>query len=96
MSKENINEKEKLVVGPRWAPDTKTDWPTDCGSKFNFNFNFNFKSWNWNIQSYLYRRIPGKPQYSVWIQFVQQSRCAFEFRPGGGGGVENISLRSDR
>jgi hypothetical protein len=19
----------KLVVGPRWVPDTKTDWPTD-------------------------------------------------------------------
>jgi hypothetical protein len=19
-----------LVAGPRWAPDTKTDWPTDC------------------------------------------------------------------
>jgi hypothetical protein len=20
-----------LVAGPRWAPDTKTDWPTDVG-----------------------------------------------------------------
>jgi hypothetical protein len=20
---------EKLVAGPRWVPDTKTDWPTD-------------------------------------------------------------------
>jgi hypothetical protein len=30
--KENLKEKEKLVVGPRWAPDTKTDWPTDCRS----------------------------------------------------------------
>jgi hypothetical protein len=30
LSKENLKEKEKLVVGPRWAPDTKTDCPTDC------------------------------------------------------------------
>jgi hypothetical protein len=30
MSKENIKEKEKLVAGPRWGPDTKTDWPSDC------------------------------------------------------------------
>jgi hypothetical protein len=21
--------KEKLVAGPRWRPDTRTDWPTD-------------------------------------------------------------------
>jgi hypothetical protein len=26
---ENFKEKVKLVAGPRWAPDTKTDWPTD-------------------------------------------------------------------
>jgi hypothetical protein len=31
-SKENFKEKEKLVAGPRWVPDTKTDWPTDCRS----------------------------------------------------------------
>jgi hypothetical protein len=30
--------KEKLVTDPRWAPDTRTDWPTDCRSKVNFNF----------------------------------------------------------
>jgi hypothetical protein len=30
--KENLKEKEKLVTGPRWAPDAKTDWPTDCRS----------------------------------------------------------------
>jgi hypothetical protein len=30
--KEKLKEKEKLVAGPRWAPDTKTDWPTDCQS----------------------------------------------------------------
>jgi hypothetical protein len=30
LSKENIKEKDKLVADPRWAPDTKTDWPTDC------------------------------------------------------------------
>jgi hypothetical protein len=30
--KEKLKEKEKLVAGPRWAPDTKTDWPTDCRS----------------------------------------------------------------
>jgi hypothetical protein len=28
LSKRNFKEKEKLVIGPRWAPDTKTDWPT--------------------------------------------------------------------
>jgi hypothetical protein len=33
LSKENLREKEKLVAGPRWAPDTRTDWPTDCRSK---------------------------------------------------------------
>jgi hypothetical protein len=27
-----LKEKEKLVAGPRSAPDTKTDWPTDCRS----------------------------------------------------------------
>jgi hypothetical protein len=32
LSKENLKEKEKLVAGLRWAPDTKTDWPTDCQS----------------------------------------------------------------
>jgi hypothetical protein len=25
---ENLKQIEKLVAGPRWAPDTKTDWPT--------------------------------------------------------------------
>jgi hypothetical protein len=32
LSKRNFKEKEKLVTGPRWARDTKTDWPTDCRS----------------------------------------------------------------
>jgi hypothetical protein len=40
MSEGNFKEKEKLVAGPRWAPDTKTDWPTDCRSQINCNFNF--------------------------------------------------------
>jgi hypothetical protein len=31
-SKENLKEKEKLVAGPRWGSDTKTDWPIDCRS----------------------------------------------------------------
>jgi hypothetical protein len=30
--KENLKEIEKMVAGPRWAPDTKTDWPTNCRS----------------------------------------------------------------
>jgi hypothetical protein len=30
--KENLKEKEKLAADSRWAPDTKTDWPTDCRS----------------------------------------------------------------
>jgi hypothetical protein len=42
MSEGNFKEKEKLATGPRWAPDTKTDWPTDCRSQINFNFIFNF------------------------------------------------------
>jgi hypothetical protein len=25
-----FKEKEKLVPGPGWGPDTKTDWPPDC------------------------------------------------------------------
>jgi hypothetical protein len=29
-----------MVAGPRWAPHTRTDWPTDCRSQINFNFNF--------------------------------------------------------
>jgi hypothetical protein len=28
--KENLKDKEQLVAGPRWASDTKKDWPTDC------------------------------------------------------------------
>jgi hypothetical protein len=42
VSEGNFKEKEKSVKGPRWAPDTKTDWPTECRSQINFNFNFNF------------------------------------------------------
>jgi hypothetical protein len=32
LSKENFKDKEKLVTGPRWVPDTKTDWSIDCRS----------------------------------------------------------------
>jgi hypothetical protein len=32
LSKGKNRELEKLVAGPRWFPDTKTDWPTDCRS----------------------------------------------------------------
>jgi hypothetical protein len=35
---ENLKEKEKLVAGPRWAPDAKTNWRTDCWSKCDFDF----------------------------------------------------------
>jgi hypothetical protein len=38
LSKENLKEKGKLVAGPRWTPDTKTDWPTDCRSLCDFDF----------------------------------------------------------
>jgi hypothetical protein len=38
LSEGNFEEKEKLVTGPRWAPDTKTDWPTDFWTQINFNF----------------------------------------------------------
>jgi hypothetical protein len=40
LPKEDLKEKEKLVAGPRWVPDTKTDWPIDCLSLFNFNFSW--------------------------------------------------------
>jgi hypothetical protein len=40
MSEGNFKEKEKLVTGPRWPPELKTDWLTDCRSQINFNFNF--------------------------------------------------------
>jgi hypothetical protein len=42
MSEGNFKEKETFVKGPRWAPDTKTDWLTGCRSQINFNFNVNF------------------------------------------------------
>jgi hypothetical protein len=42
--KENLKEKEKLVAGPRWAPDSKTDWPTDCRSSCDFDFE------NWTLE----------------------------------------------
>jgi hypothetical protein len=32
LCKDNLTVKEKLVASPRWAFDTKTDWPTDCRS----------------------------------------------------------------
>jgi hypothetical protein len=38
--KNNLKEKEKLVAGPKWAPDIKTDWPTDCRSQCDFDFDF--------------------------------------------------------
>jgi hypothetical protein len=31
LSKENLKEREELVASPRWAPDTKTDWPLTVG-----------------------------------------------------------------
>jgi hypothetical protein len=40
LPKENVKDTEKLVAGPRWVPDTKTDWPTDCRSQYNFGFDF--------------------------------------------------------
>jgi hypothetical protein len=33
----SMEEKEKLVVGPRWQPCIRTDWPTDCQSYNNFD-----------------------------------------------------------
>jgi hypothetical protein len=35
------NSNKNLVMGPRWGPDTKTNWATDRRSQYNFNFNFN-------------------------------------------------------
>jgi hypothetical protein len=32
LSRGNFMAKEKFVIGPGWAPDTRTDWPTDCRS----------------------------------------------------------------
>jgi hypothetical protein len=42
LSKRNFKEKEKLVTGPRWAPDTKTDWPTDRRSQCNLKLNLHY------------------------------------------------------
>jgi hypothetical protein len=33
-----VEEKEKLVAGPRWWADTRTDWPTDRRSSNSFDF----------------------------------------------------------
>jgi hypothetical protein len=30
-------------MGPRWGPDTKTDWPIDCRSQNKMNLNMAFK-----------------------------------------------------
>jgi hypothetical protein len=35
-----ISRRKKLVADPRWVPDTKMDWPTDCRSQFKFDFDF--------------------------------------------------------
>jgi hypothetical protein len=32
-----------LVMGPRWVPNTKRDWPTDRRSHHNFDFGFQFE-----------------------------------------------------
>jgi hypothetical protein len=32
LSKRKSQGEKKLVAVPRWAPETKTDWPTDCRS----------------------------------------------------------------
>jgi hypothetical protein len=34
-----MEEKAKLVAGPRWWSDTRRDWPTDRRSQENFDFN---------------------------------------------------------
>jgi hypothetical protein len=34
---------KKLVVGPRWVLDTKTEWPTDRQSWYNFDFASDFE-----------------------------------------------------
>jgi hypothetical protein len=36
LSKENFKEKEKFVEGPRWVPDTKTDWQSTVGRNIIF------------------------------------------------------------
>jgi hypothetical protein len=52
LSEGNFKEKEKLVTGPGWAPDTRTDWPNDCWSQINFNFNWEaFNSSGKNLSS---------------------------------------------
>jgi hypothetical protein len=35
---EESKQKEKLVAGPRWAPDTMTDWPSDFGRNVTMTF----------------------------------------------------------
>jgi hypothetical protein len=37
--------KEKLVTGPRWAPDTRTDWPTDCRRKLTSTSTSELNKW---------------------------------------------------
>jgi hypothetical protein len=39
MSTGNWKEKN-LVAGPRWVPDTKTDWPNDRKSSYKFDLTF--------------------------------------------------------
>jgi hypothetical protein len=63
-------------VGPRSAPDTKTDWPTDCRSYCNFNFDrpplwsSGQSSWlhNGDVLCFLWSTN------SIYICYVEESR----------------------
>jgi hypothetical protein len=39
-----MEEKEKLKAGPRWWPNTRTDWPNDRPSQDKFEFGLNLNS----------------------------------------------------
>jgi hypothetical protein len=38
-----------LVADPRWAPDTKTDWPTDCDSDFDLYRTFEIRAHTYGL-----------------------------------------------
>jgi hypothetical protein len=48
-----------LVAGPRWAPDTMTDWQTDCRSYCDFDFE----------QESVIGRAPDGKEMDRWRQF---------------------------
>jgi hypothetical protein len=71
--------KEKLVTGPRWVPDTKTDWPTSGQSSWLNKRDVLCFLWrtNWIYICYIEESKP-----SLWssVRVLQIQRSGFDSR----------------